>query len=195
MTSSERQAPLSLSSAAGSHTLPVPGDGRHEAGPAVFSDCRTYRYTLTRMWDEKMPSLMVIGLNPSTADESALDPTLRRVRAFAKREGYGGFIMTNLFAFRATRPKDMRAADDPVGPANSLWLEHLAVTHLNVLCAWGNLGGFRDRDRTVMGILNAANERYGRDMSIMCLGTTMTGHPKHPLYIKGDQPMIPYVGR
>lgn len=184
-----------LPSVAESLTQTVPGDGRHEAGPATFSDCRTYRYSLTRVWEVELPSLMVIGLNPSTADENVLDPTLRRVRAFAKREGFGGFVMTNLFAFRATRPKDMRVADDPVGPDNDRWLEKLATECVNVLCAWGSLGGLLDRDRAVMGLLAKLQSRYGDDMSIMCLGTTAAGQPRHPLYIKGDQPMIPYLGR
>lgn len=154
-----------------------------------------YRYTLTRRWDEYAPALMVIGLNPSTADEHTLDPTLRRIRAFAKRDGYGGFIMTNLFAFRATDPKEMRAAVDPVGPDNNHWLEKTATECVNVLCAWGALGGHEQRDRTVMAILGGLQHRFGDDMSIMCLGTTAAGHPKHPLYIKGDQPMLPYIVR
>jgi hypothetical protein len=171
------------------------GDGRHEVGPAVFSDDRIYRYTLTRTWDERAPALLVIGLNPSTADETKLDPTLRKVRKFAKRDGYGGFVMANLFAFRATEPRDMMAAEEPVGPDNSLHLERLATSHVNILCAWGTNGGYRDRDRTVMGILNAVNERYGLDMSIMCLKRTKDGYPWHPLYVRDDQPMQRYVGR
>lgn len=170
-------------------------DGRHEQGPAVFSEDRRYRYTLTRVWDDMLPALMVIGLNPSTADENVLDPTLRRVRHFAKRDGYGGFIMTNLFAIRATDPKVMMAAEAPVGPDNDHWLKQTFTSCVNVLCAWGTKGGHRDRDRAVMAMLNGVNERFGSDMSIMALEETKDGHPKHPLYVKGDRPMRPYVGR
>lgn len=189
-------------------TLPGVGDGRHEQGPAVFSEDRRYRYTLTRRWDDTLPALMVIGLNPSTADESVLDPTLRRVRFFAKRGPnprpdedidadpcYGGFIMTNLFAFRATKPEVMKAAEWPVGPDNNRWLEDTFTSCVNVLCAWGTGGGFMLRDRAVMAILNGVNERYGGDMQIMCLKETKGGHPQHPLYVKGDTPMRRYVGR
>lgn len=170
-------------------------DERHEVGPAVFSRDRIYRYTLTRTWDEYAPGLMVVGLNPSTADENQLDPTLRRVRAFAKRQGYGGFVMTNLFAFRATNPLNMRRAEEPVGPDNDHWLEKTAIQCVSVLCAWGTNGGHRDRDRAVMAILDGINRRFGGDMSIMCLGTTKDGYPRHPLYVAGDEPMIGYVGR
>jgi hypothetical protein len=177
------------------------GDGRHEVGPAVFSDDRIYRYTLTRTWDEYAPGLMVIGLNPSTADEHALDPTLRKVRGFAQRNGYGGFTMTNLFGIRATDPKVMMAAEHPVGPDNDRWLKKTAIAHVSILCAWGTKGGHRDRDRAVMEILAGIERRFGHDCSIMCLERTKDGYPKHPLYVAnevGDKALRErqrYVGR
>lgn len=195
MTGADPQMRLAAPASPSSPVAVPVADERHEVGPAEFSPCRTYRYTLTRTWDVYQPTLMVIGLNPSTADERALDPTLRRVRHFAKRDGYGGFVMSNLFAIRATDPKVMMAADEPVGPDNDSWLEKLALGHVNILCGWGTKGGYRDRDVAVMEILTGVNERFGGDTSIMCLERTKDGHPKHPLYVKGDRPMVPYVRR
>lgn len=164
-------------------------DDRHEVGPAAFSHDRVYRYTLTRDWSEA-PKLMVVGLNPSTADEHALDPTLRRIREFAKRWGMGGFVMTNLFAYRATKPKHMKAARDPIGHMNDAWLEHIAGKCAMVLAAWGANGAFLNRDRHVMELLTGV-----RDSSPLCLTTTKDGFPGHPLYIKGDTVPVPYLGR
>src|SRR3954462_12457376 len=85
-----------------------------------FSRCRRYRYTLEHVIDPALEPrrIMWIGLNPSTADESQLDPTLRRVRAFSHAWGYTAFVMTNLFSFRATQPSDMKGQANPVGEHN-----------------------------------------------------------------------------
>ena len=88
--------------------LDYPARPRH----AVFSPCRTYRYALSRVWAADKPYALFIGLNPSTADETLDDPTIRRCIDFAKRWGYGGLVMANLFAYRATEPSEMKAATD-----------------------------------------------------------------------------------
>ena len=105
--------------------LDYPARPRH----AVFSPCRTYRYALSRVWAADKPYALFIGLNPSTADETLDDPTIRRCIDFAKRWGYGGLVMANLFAYRATNPSEMKAATDPVGVANDEWL--IGCTLLN----------------------------------------------------------------
>ena len=92
----------------------------------IFSECRRYRYALTRIWDETGPYAMFICLNPSTADEIQDDPTVRRCINFAKSWGFAGVCMTNIFAYRATQPADMMAAADPVAPENDMWLKKLA---------------------------------------------------------------------
>lgn len=125
---------------------------------------------------------MWIGLNPSTADESQLDPTLTRIRAFSEREGYDGFLMTNLFGFRATDPQDMVRARDPVGPDNDAALLTAARRCDQVVAAWGAHGVHQERARAVAQL-------FARH-KLWCLGTTKDGHPRHPLYIKGDQPLI-----
>jgi hypothetical protein len=164
---------------------------RAESGPAIFSPCHLYRYTLSRTWEEELPRLVVIGLNPSTADHRQLDPTLRRVRNFAQAWGLGGFVMLNLFAFRATEPRDMKRAEEPVGPMNDRYIRGLAAA-LNtgmVLAAWGGHGGYRNRDREVMAIL--AEER----VKPYALRVTRQGYPSHPLYIPGSVVPQPYVCR
>jgi len=85
---------------------------------AVFSPCRKWRYLLWRQWDASKPAANFLMLNPSTADESKLDPTCARARDYAERWGYGALIVTNVFGWRATDPTDMKAAKDPVGPGN-----------------------------------------------------------------------------
>ena len=88
---------------------------------AKFSACRKYRYALWRTWDESKPNVMIIGLNPSTADENENDPTITRCINFAKSWGYGGVCVTNLFAYCATVPSDMKASNDPIGSENDSW--------------------------------------------------------------------------
>lgn len=85
-------------------------------GGAHFSRCRRYRYALWRQWQAAGPMLMLIGLNPSTADAERNDPTIRRCIGFAHDWGFGGVWVLNLFAWRATLPADLKAAADPVGP-------------------------------------------------------------------------------
>jgi hypothetical protein len=153
-----------------------------------FSPCRLYRYTLWREWDDCGPLftpksiarsceyLMVIGLNPSTADETKDDPTIRRCIGFAKKWGFGALCMTNLFAWRDTDPEKMKASVEPVGIENDQWLETCAKNAGMILAAWGNHGAYIGRDKCVRGFLPP----------LLCLGTNKDGSPKHPLYVKGD---------
>ncbi len=153
---------------------------------AVISDCRRYRYQLSREWGVG-PSCNFIMLNPSTADAEMDDPTIRRCVSFAKKWGCGKLIVTNLFGFRATNPKYMKAADDPVGPENMKYVE-AAAKHADwhkgyagfVVCAWGANGSFMNQADTVLRRLVAGNIRP------MCLAKTKAGLPRHPLYLKVD---------
>ncbi|MBC2594895.1 DUF1643 domain-containing protein [Ruficoccus amylovorans] len=157
--------------------------------PCIFSPGRKYRYMLKHRWDELMPenTLLWIGLNPSTADENVLDPTLRRIKAFSVREGYSAFIMCNLFAFRATNPKDMLAQSDPVGPWNDGHiLDFLAACRGKVVACWGTDGNHHNRAEIVMRLLRL------HSAEILCLGRNLNKTPKHPLYVKGDAPLVPY---
>lgn len=139
----------------------------------ILSPCRTYRYTLWREWIGGDGYAMFVGLNPSTADETQDDPTIRRCIGFAKSWGYAGLCMTNLFAFRATKPEDMKAAADPVGPENDTHLRTLAAEAGVIVAAWGANGTYRGRDAEVQKLLP----------SLHCLALTKGGHPGHPLYL------------
>ena len=103
---------------------------------ATFSSCQRYRYTLWRRWS-KGETVQFIGLNPSTADATLDYPTIRRCIGFAKTWGFGSLIMTNLFAWRATQPKDMLSALDPVGPDNDDALKVVYVHTVLTVAAWG----------------------------------------------------------
>lgn len=146
---------------------------------AQFSDCRKYRYALWRTWEKGGGHVLFVGLNPSTADEEVDDPTIRRCIGFAKRCGFGGIYMLNLFAYRATNPKElMRAPVNPIGDDNNLYLrKYHQPQGLNIAC-WGNHGLLMNRADEVIELL-------GKE-SLSCLGVTKTGQPKHPLYLPKD---------
>jgi hypothetical protein len=156
-----------------------------ETGEAVFSEDRLYRYELQREWSDNPKRMNFIGLNPSTADEAKLDPTLRRMIRFADREGCGRLIVTNLFAFRATDPLVMRLADDPVGPKNDSYLVTAAEDSAIVVAGWGANGGYRGRNREVEALL--------KHVKLRCLGFTVGGHPRHPLYLSSETALVAYV--
>ncbi len=145
-----------------------------EASGANFSRCCRFRYTLWRRWDPARPLVMIIGLNPSTADARQTDPTIRRCIGFARDWGYGGVVVTNLFAFRATYPADLKASIDPVGPRNDAWIRRMARQVSLIVAAWGNDGAWAGRSVHVQRMLR------GR---LHCLRINAGGEPAHPLYL------------
>lgn len=144
---------------------------------AKFSPCRRYRYELWRTWDDSAPCAVFIGLNPSTADETQDDPTIRRCMRFARDWGFGRLCMLNLFAIRETDPKKMMLAEDPVGKLNDATLNRMTVGARMVVAAWGVHGEHMNRGNAVRRMLT------GR---LHHLGLTKAGHPKHPLYLKAS---------
>lgn len=152
---------------------------------ALFSDCRIYRYALWRKWGSSGNGYaMFIGLNPSTADETHDDPTIKRCIAFADSWGYAGMYMTNLFAFRATDPKIMRKMYTPIGPDNDEHLQRLAKDAGVIVAAWGAHGTHMGRDQKVRALI--PNLHY--------LHITKGGHPGHPLYLPGELRPVPLGG-
>jgi len=139
---------------------------------ANLSECRKYRYALWRTWDDSKPYAMFIGLNPSTANETEDDPTIRRCINFSKGWGFGGLCMVNLFAFRATEPSDMKSSKDPIGSENDDWIKQLASNAGVIVAAWGNEGLFMGRSKEVVDMLP----------NLKCLKMNKTGEPAHPLY-------------
>ncbi len=155
------------------------------ARKTIFSPDRVYRYTLWREWSmplihcacggcENRKYVMFIGLNPSTADETKDDNTIRKCIKYAKAWGYGALCMTNLFAYRATDPRKMKAYPQPIGDENDKWLVDCARKASMVVAAWGRDGAFMKRDLAIEKILN----------DLKCLGQNNDGTPKHPLYLK-----------
>lgn len=152
---------------------------------AILSGCGKYRYRLERAWGTAPPQTFVM-LNPSTADANIDDPTIRRCITFAKREGRGGINVVNLFALRATNPAELRLAAEPIGPDNDCHIADAARwaarDGVPIICAWGAYAA-PARVAAVLDII----ERRGAEC--VCLGRTQDGHPKHPLYVKGVQPL------
>ncbi|APG06555.1 hypothetical protein BJI69_14145 [Luteibacter rhizovicinus DSM 16549] len=148
---------------------------------AVISPCGRYRYVLTRTWDYTLPVLVFCMLNPSTADASEDDPTIRRCMGFARRENCGGIAVVNIFAWRATDPSEL--PDDmamAAGPDNSRHLDEV-LKDRRVVAAWGaNATASRMITSTFLGGLRTAAT------SVHCLGRTKSGAPRHPLYVRGD---------
>ncbi len=155
-----------------------------------FSPDRVYRYTLWRQWDDLLTHdridpwhVAFIGLNPSTADESLDDPTIRRCIGFAKSWGFQSMVMLNLFAYRATDPAVMRAAPEPIGAENDEWIKTFALTAVYVVFCWGS--GFKVRGDEVRKLLAP----YA--ISRKCFGVNKDGEPKHPLYLSKRTELIP----
>src|SRR3989304_2617282 len=150
---------------------------------AQLSADRLYRYALWRTWDEGDGHAMFIGLNPSTADETVDDPTIRRCIGFARSMGYGGIYMLNLCAYRSTDPRALERVDDPIGPENLQFIEKYAKAAGRVIAAWGNHGWSRGWE--TMRLLCSLG------VDVWCLGQTKRGHPKHPLYLRADTQLQP----
>lgn len=163
----------------------------------TFSLCRRYRYTLVHLFDELLappaPRLLPwIGLNPSTADESHLDATLRRIRKrtlkrLSRGLPFDGFVMLNLFAFRATLPEDMLREPSPIGDENDAAIRRHAAAVGCVVACWGGDGSHLGRDRHVMAMLRTL------DVEVLCLGTNDDGTPCHPLYLPDEQQFVPFA--
>lgn len=158
---------------------------------ATLSPCSTYRYALTRDWFPKTGKghVLWVMLNPSTADADIDDPTVGRCQTFARRWEYDGVTVANLFALRSTDPRALRTHPDPVGPANDEVLGSLAAAAGVgfIVAAWGTGGGLHGRSEYVANLLAAS----GRP--VHCLGLTLGGYPRHPLYVRADTPPIEWV--
>jgi hypothetical protein len=148
---------------------------------AAISDCAQYRYELRRIWDPKKPVVLFIGLNPSTADANNDDNTSRVCINYAKRWEYGGVLLGNLFAYRSKDSAALYKAADPIGPANDHWLMQLQSEANLVVCAWTDIGAYKNRDSYVLSFLKKPH----------CLKKLKSGRPGHPLYKRADLLPIP----
>ncbi len=153
---------------------------------AVYSDCERYRYSLTRVWDGNGARVNFVMLNPSTATEVQNDPTVERCERRARALGYGGFCVTNIFAWRDTDPRKMRAAAEPVGPQNDAAIADAAQWANVVIAAWGTHGAHLDRGPQVARLLAQTGQ------PLFHLGLSKAGHPRHPLYLPYSQAPEPW---
>jgi hypothetical protein len=155
---------------------------------AILSECGRYRYLLTRVWDAEKPKVIFIGVNPSTADAQKDDQTIRKLIWYAKRGGFGGIKMLNLFAFRSVKPKPLVMEEDPIGPLN----------HFQLMA---QIGDMEAGDRLIfMWGKNASKinrkweehikKNYG-DIAY-CFKINKDGSPAHPLFLAGDIEPIKY---
>lgn len=159
---------------------------------AVISPCGLYRYRLERRWGDAPPQTFIM-LNPSTADADIDDPTIRRCIEFAKREGAGGLVVVNLFALRATDPKELINHPDPVGPDNAyeigLALVGAAAIGKPVICGWGSNKNAQPQANRLMA------RAHDIGAQLCALHINADGSPKHPLYIKSSAPLIDLTDR
>lgn len=150
---------------------------------AILSDCGRYRYTLERDLGSLAGggTVLWLMLNPSTADWSKDDATIRRCRSFSQSWGFGRLLVGNLYAWRSTDPAGLWSCPDPVGPHNDGHLLQLAGLASQLVCAWGT---------------NARPERVAQVMRLLgnrpmfCLGTTKDGHPKHPVRLPSATQLV-----
>lgn len=169
--------------------MTAPGDLYAVTGGrgALLSDDGKYRYRLWRLWDADRPVMVWVMLNPSTADAEQDDPTIRKCVGFARLHGYGGILVVNLFAARATDPKELPGITDPVGPEND---DHIiaaceAPILAKVVGGWGVNRFAERRARSVVALIRGTSQRR-----IKCFRRTKNGHPSHPLYLPYSSEMV-----
>ena len=156
---------------------------RKFAPAAVISSCGAYRYFLSRQLGLDDLTVTFLGLNPSTADATRDDPTIRRCIGFARGWGGGTLQMVNLFALRSTNPRNLLAADDPIGSENDDWIDRAVSEADIVVAAWGVHGALRGRALEIAS-------RFPKSLQV--LGVTKAGMPRHPLYVASTTPLRPF---
>ncbi|GMU40946.1 MAG: hypothetical protein AMXMBFR23_18120 [Chloroflexota bacterium] len=150
-------------------------------GGASGSRDGRYRYSLTRRWSDG-PRVAWVMLNPSTAGARTDDPTLRRCLAISMRHGFGSLEVVNLFALRSTDPAGLRLAAYPAGPRAGVAVARALRRADAVVAAWGvPPRGLEAR---------AAEVRSRLPDGVLALGLTRGGHPRHPLYVPRDTPLV-----
>ncbi|USG61820.1 DUF1643 domain-containing protein [Sneathiella marina] len=151
---------------------------------AEFSDCETYRYCLWRRWGNGAKVTFVM-LNPSTADATSNDPTIERCHRRAVDMGFDALDVVNIFAYRATNPKDLKKSKKPVGPLNDMRLLKSAQDADMTICAWGGHGNHNQRHDEIVSLLRQ------HAIPLYVLSLTANGLPGHPLYLPySKQPFL-----
>lgn len=148
---------------------------------ADFSECRRYRYKLWRIWDDSKPLIAFMGINPSTANETEPDNTIKRVMAIASSNGYGGFYMINLFGLVSRDPNLLLNHPDPIGE-NDRHINEVQGKVYGIVCAWGAFKQAKRRAREVYPLI-------GNPLALEIL---KDGSPKHPLFCRKSTQLIIY---
>jgi hypothetical protein len=154
-------------------------------GTAVLSPCNRYRYRLDRVIGASPTTMALIGVNPSTADATTDDATIRKDMGFARRHGCGRIIKGNKFAFRATDVRKLRGCSFPIGEDNDKHLAEIFAEADVIVVAWGPLAklppDLRYRWKRVVSLTSKP---------LMCFGTAQDGHPRHTLMLAYDTPLV-----
>lgn len=148
---------------------------------AKFSDCGKYRFWLSRTWDDSLPKLQLIGLNPSTANAIDDDATIESIIRIAKSNWYGGIVMTNLFAYIATKPEDL-IIDPEFQSKNNFVLKAVKIDCDDVCFCWGAFKVAKQRALEVIAMFEDP----------ICFAKNKDGSPRHPLYLKSDHKFIKF---
>lgn len=151
-------------------------------GGAVFDEKRRYRYLLWRCFEQALPAVTFVMLNPSCADENFNDPTIARVVSLSKGWGFGRVFVVNLFAYMTAEPAELKKRRHPVGPLNDEWIDFAAAQSKVIVLAWGNHGKHLERAADVLARLDSKQCRV--------LAVTAENQPKHPLYARKDTSLL-----
>ena len=142
---------------------------------AIFSEDRKYRFVLWRIWNDELPKVMFIGLNPSTANEDKNDPTIRRIISLSRNLGFGGVYMLNLFTFVTPHPEELKKCENPLKLADYYLSEYGNKSNL-IVAAWGTFPEVQDRSKHIMAMFP----------NLHCLALNQNGSPRHPLYVPNN---------
>jgi len=158
---------------------------------AIISDCGKYRYRLERE-GVGLGSTAIIMVNPSTADAEQDDATIRKLKGFGERNEWGRIIVGNLFAYRATDVRELGKVSDPVGPENDDHLKDMLMHADRVVFAWGPVSKQPKYNRFRWAVVDAFAKGFGHHALSIGPGAKC-GHPKHPLMLAYDNPIVPWT--
>lgn len=158
---------------------------------AYISTNGQHRLYLTRIWDRALPLVGFVMINPSTADATIDDPTIRKCMGYAEKWGNGGIYVVNLFSFRSKDPEDLHAASSEQrnSDVSDFYIRKAAEKCPVVVLGWGANGDpYLDRVAEVYALLT-----QNSSTQVRCLKVTKSGQPGHPLYLKYEMPLIPWA--
>lgn len=159
----------------------------HWANGATFDRTGKYRYRLWRTWNDRLPNAAIVMLNPSAANQSVDDPTIRSCIRIAGALSFGGIEVVNLFAYCTAHPRQLRNVRAPIGKENDRYITEACASSASVIVAWGNYGDWLNRDEEVIALLNEYS------WLPFCFGTTNRGEPRHPLYLSSTTGLMPFA--